>query len=159
MAVLTPLGRDFGAKVAPTWAPGPSLTLENNVFPKVFHTFQGSATFAIKSSKRSKNKCPDPSGGPVRSHFGCPDPSRARLCGPSGSNLGAWTLSDPSKTVVSLRCFHTFQEIVTFAMKSAKRPQNDCPDPCPRQLLTILTPFGCDFWAPGAPKGASEPQF
>ncbi len=32
LAVLTPLGRDFGAQVAPTWAPGPSLTLEKPLF-------------------------------------------------------------------------------------------------------------------------------
>ena len=32
LAVLTPLGRDFVAQVAPTWAPGPSLTLEKPLF-------------------------------------------------------------------------------------------------------------------------------
>ena len=32
LAVLAPLGRDFGTQVAPTWAPGPSLTIS--------HTFQ-----------------------------------------------------------------------------------------------------------------------
>ena len=60
LAVLTPLGHDFWAQVAPTWAPGPSQTLENHIFPKVFHTFQEIATFAVKSSKRHKNECPHP---------------------------------------------------------------------------------------------------
>ena len=32
LAVLTPLGHDFWAQVAPTWAPGTSLTLEKPVF-------------------------------------------------------------------------------------------------------------------------------
>ncbi len=55
LAVLTPLGHDFWAQVAPTWAPGPSLTLENLAFPAVFHTFQEIVTFAATSSKRPKN--------------------------------------------------------------------------------------------------------
>ncbi len=66
VAVLTFLGHDFGAQVPPTWVPGPSLTLEKLCFSLVFHTFQEIATFAAKSSKRPKNECPDPSGGPVR---------------------------------------------------------------------------------------------
>ena len=69
VAVLTPLGHDFGAQVPPTWVPGPSLTLENRAFPKVFNTFQEIVTFAIKSPKRPQNDCPDTSGGPVRGHF------------------------------------------------------------------------------------------
>ncbi len=32
LAVLSPLGRDFVAQVVPTWAPGPSLTLEKQRF-------------------------------------------------------------------------------------------------------------------------------
>ena len=32
LAVLTPLGHDFFAQVAPTWVPGPSLTLEKQRF-------------------------------------------------------------------------------------------------------------------------------
>ncbi len=42
---------------------------------------------------------------PLAALFDCPDPSRARLCGPSGSNLGARSLSDPSKTMLFLRFF------------------------------------------------------
>ena len=48
LAVLTPLERDFWPQVAPTWAAGPSLTLEKPLFSFGFHTFHEIATFAIK---------------------------------------------------------------------------------------------------------------
>ena len=36
LGVLTPLGHNFWAQVAPTWAPGPSLTLEKQLFSRCF---------------------------------------------------------------------------------------------------------------------------
>ena len=60
LGVLTSLGCDFWARVAPTWTPGPSLTLEKPRFPYVFHTFQEIATCAIKSPTKPQNGCPDP---------------------------------------------------------------------------------------------------
>ena len=74
VAVLTPLGHDFGAQVPPTWAPRPSLTLENRAFPNVFHTFQEIVTFAIKSPKIPPNDSPDPWGVLSEATFGRPDP-------------------------------------------------------------------------------------
>ena len=69
LAGLTSLRCDFGAQVAPTWTPGPSLTLEKPRFSLGFYTFQTIITFAIKLLKR-------PSAGPVRRRKG---PSRPPL--------------------------------------------------------------------------------
>ncbi len=49
LTVLTPLGNDFVAQVAPTWALGPSPTHQKPLFSGSFHTFQEIATFAMKS--------------------------------------------------------------------------------------------------------------
>ena len=40
LAVLTPLGRDFWAQVAPIWAPGPPRTLEKQLFCVIFKQFK-----------------------------------------------------------------------------------------------------------------------
>ncbi len=48
LAVLTPLGRDFVAQVAPTWAPGPSLTLEKPCFSLGFSYISRNCNFCDK---------------------------------------------------------------------------------------------------------------
>ncbi len=80
-AVLTPLGHDFVAQVAPTWALGPSPTLQKTLFPFVFQTFQEIATFAMKSPNL-KMPVLTPPAALSEATFGRPDPLWARLWAP-----------------------------------------------------------------------------
>ena len=53
VAVLTPLGHDFVAQVAPTWAPGPSLTLEKPLFSLGFSYISRNYIFCYKVAQKT----------------------------------------------------------------------------------------------------------
>ncbi len=53
LAVLTPLGHDFWVQVAPTWALGPSPTLQKPVFPLGFSYISRSSDFCHKVAQNT----------------------------------------------------------------------------------------------------------